>query len=56
MKNAINDAADITDDVKKHFKSTIKNMKDGSFVKFKDGKLLFLCLTKFSKNFLPKKQ
>ena len=38
MKNAIDDAADITDDVKKHFKSTIKN---GSFTEFKDGKLSF---------------
>ena len=41
MKNATDHAADKTDDVKKHLKSTIKNMKDGSFVKFKDGKLLF---------------
>ena len=41
MKNAIDDAADITDDVKKHLKSTIKNMKDGSFADFKDGKLSF---------------
>ena len=29
MKNAIDDAADITDDVKKHLKSRIKNLKDG---------------------------
>ena len=41
MKNAIDNAADITDDVKKHLKSTIKNMKDGSFAEFKDGKLSF---------------
>ncbi len=41
MKNAIDDAADVTDDVKKHLKSTIKNMKDGSFAEFKDGKLSF---------------
>ena len=41
MKNAIDDAADITDDVKKHLKSTIKNLKDGSFAEFKNGKLSF---------------
>ena len=41
MKNAIDDAADITDDVKKHLKTTIKNLKDGSFVEFKNGKLSF---------------
>ena len=29
----------ITDDVKKHFKSTIKNLKNDPLVKFKDGKL-----------------
>ena len=41
MKNVIDDASDITDDVKKHLKSTIKNLKDGSFAEFKDGKLTF---------------
>ena len=41
MKNAIDDAADIANDVKKYLKSTIKNMKDGSFAEFKDGKLSF---------------
>ena len=41
MKQAIDDTADISDDVKKHLKSTIKNMKDGSFAEFKDGKLSF---------------
>ena len=41
MKDAIDSAADISDDVKKHLKSTIKNMKDGSFAEFKDGKLSF---------------
>ena len=41
IKNAIDNAADITDDVKKHLKSTIKNMKDDSFAEFKDGKLSF---------------
>ena len=41
MKNAIDDAADITDDVKKHLKSTIKNLKDESFAEFKDEKLTF---------------
>ena len=41
MKNAIDNAADKTDDGKKHLKSTIKNMKDGSFAEFKDGKLSF---------------
>ena len=41
MKHAIDSAADITDDVKKHLKSTIKNMKDGSFAEFKDANLSF---------------
>ena len=41
MKKTIDDAADITDDVKKHLKSIVKNMKDGSFAEFKDGKLSF---------------
>ena len=41
MKNVIDDAGDITDDVTKHLKTTIKNLKDGSFAKFKDGKLTF---------------
>ena len=41
MKQAIDDTADITDDAKRHLKSIIKNMKDGSFAEFKDGKLSF---------------
>ena len=41
MKNAIEDAIDITDDVKKHLKSTIKNLKNDPLVEFKDGKLSF---------------
>ena len=41
MKDAIDSAADISDDVKKHLKSIIKTMKDGSFTEFKDGKLSF---------------
>ena len=41
MKNAIDNAADITDDVKEHLKSTIKNMNDESLAEFKDEKLTF---------------
>ena len=39
MKNAIDDASDIADDVKKHLKTTITNLKGESFAEFKDGKL-----------------
>ena len=41
MKNAIDDAANITDDVKKLFKSIIKNLKDDPLVEFKDRKLFY---------------
>ena len=41
MKQAIDDTADITDEAKRHLKAVIKNMKDGSFAEFKDGKLSF---------------
>ena len=41
MKSVMDDTSDITDDIKKHLKSMIKNLKDGSFTEFKYGKLTF---------------